>query len=507
MFLMRPIFSPLISELSFWAVGFFMCGAALVLNYFSPLFSYDYLVVEMPIVPLVIGMVLVGLVFVYLRVVLPAVCQKNRSVLFHFGRVGVSALFGIFALGLIARLLLIMSEPVLEDDYQRYLWDGGVLASGVSPYRYSPQQVLDGRVPRRLHELSLQSLPITDRINHPELRTIYPIGAEAFFALAHKGAPWSLPGWRGVILIAEVVSFIVLTLILKQLGRSFYWVSLYWWNPLVIKELINSAHMEGVLVPFILGGLYFCLRGAYVRSGALFSLAASIKLWPALLLPIVWWQLTKRPLWLVISFFIALLTGVLIIYPFVVSGLNESSGLVAYGLNWKTNSAFYPAFEGIVTFFTSLLGGGSLLSAMIARGMIGCFLIVMVLWLTVRPASDQRQVVHRLVFIAFAVFLFSPAQFPWYFVWIAPLLAIYPLWGFLVLVPLMALYYLGFYLFVQDLHPAYSGLMAWIVWLPVWLLLVVESAITITGQKYRRSVCAAYRLVMTGDIWRRSDAQ
>ena len=45
------------------------------------------------------------------------------------------------ALGL--RGVALVTSPILEIDYYRYLWDGKVLAEGVSPYAYSPAQILD----------------------------------------------------------------------------------------------------------------------------------------------------------------------------------------------------------------------------------------------------------------------------------------------------------------------------------------------------------------------------
>ena len=40
----------------------------------------------------------------------------------------------IFTAGLIARVLLIPTNPVMEDDYNRYLWDGAITANAVNPY-------------------------------------------------------------------------------------------------------------------------------------------------------------------------------------------------------------------------------------------------------------------------------------------------------------------------------------------------------------------------------------
>jgi hypothetical protein len=42
------------------------------------------------------------------------------------------------------RGISLVSWPILEIDVYRYLWDGQVVWQGVSPYRYSPAQVLSG---------------------------------------------------------------------------------------------------------------------------------------------------------------------------------------------------------------------------------------------------------------------------------------------------------------------------------------------------------------------------
>ena len=40
------------------------------------------------------------------------------------------------------RLLLVFSNPILEVDFYRYLWDGIAANQGVAPYKYSPDAVL-----------------------------------------------------------------------------------------------------------------------------------------------------------------------------------------------------------------------------------------------------------------------------------------------------------------------------------------------------------------------------
>lgn len=468
-------FSPRFCLRLFWSIGIAFCLIALGFHFFSDRFSYMFNVNEMPIISLVIGMLLTGSLFIVLRILLPVLVRFERVSAISFAGIRVSPLWAIFLIGFAARALLLFSEPVLEDDYHRYLWDGGVLAHGISPYKYSPSAILhDESTPMILKELSSWAAPVPERINHPDLRTIYPFGAELIFATSHVFGPWSITAWRLFILIAELSSFALLFAMVSFVGRSPLWLSLYWWNPLVIKELINSAHMEAVLMPFLLGGVYLAMRGYFARSSLILSLAASIKFWPALLLPLVWRPLFQRPLLLICSILISLLIGTLILLPFINSGLNETSGLVAYGMKWKTNSAFFSGFEALLIQFMNLFSTKSTIGALLARGIIGLSLIGLVFWFAFSKSQQHNSVLFKISVVCFALFFVSPAQFPWYFVWIAPFLVFYPLWGFVCLVPLLWLYYLGFYLFTIDYYQDYQFLIVLFIWLPVWAILAFE---------------------------------
>jgi len=84
---------------------------------------------------------------------------------------------GVIALGLAMRMPMFVSTPMLEDDHYRYLWDGGVLANGFNPYRFSPRDVTQGAfpgIPDKLRQLAKDASPVPERINYPYLRTIYP---------------------------------------------------------------------------------------------------------------------------------------------------------------------------------------------------------------------------------------------------------------------------------------------------------------------------------------------
>jgi alpha-1,6-mannosyltransferase len=60
---------------------------------------------------------------------------------------------------------------------------------------------------------------------------------------------------------------------------------LYWFNPLVILEVVGNLHFEGFVLMFLLGILLNLSRQKLGWSGAFWGLAVGMKLLPFLLAP------------------------------------------------------------------------------------------------------------------------------------------------------------------------------------------------------------------------------
>ena len=61
-----------------------------------------------------------------------------------------------------------------------------------------------------------------------------------------------------------------------------------------------------------------------------------------------------------------------------------------------------------------------------------------------QPWQDRGDFCERALLILAALFLLSPAQFPWYYVMIIPFLTLRPQWSLLLLTVLLPLYYLSY---------------------------------------------------------------
>jgi len=455
-----------LGRLRWGAGGITLLGLYLGLALISPRFEYGSPFAGRPIVAAVCLMVLAATAYLIVVGAIPSTSGSRRLLIWVLG------------VGVLMRVVTIASTPILEDDYHRYLWDGAVAAHGINPYRFAPAAVQKGTsgtsVPPVLRDLAGRSGHVIGRVGHPHLRTIYPPVAQAAFAVSHWVAPWSLLGWRLVILAVEAVAVVLLVAILRELRLPVLWATVYWWNPLVVKELYNSAHMDVVLLPFLLGALLLSIRGRPVAASAALAFATATKLWPVVLLPVLIRPVLadpKRSAKMLVTF---VLLSALLLWPMLAAGFGGDAGAVAYGQRWEMNDALFMVLAWCVRGVVKLAGADPGSSALLAR--LGAFglLAAWTLWILRRPVADGADLCQRVLLVVAALFLLSPTQFPWYYVWFAALLAVRPHWSFLLLTALLPLYYLRFRLVAQDNAAAFDKGIVWIEFAPVWAVLLWE---------------------------------
>jgi alpha-1,6-mannosyltransferase len=449
------------------AAGLGMLAALLIL--FRGRFGGERELIEYPARWLAAGLVAAGLLFLAL---IPLIRRdealKGRRLRQRLGLV--------VLVGLALRVSLLWSTPALEDDYYRYLWDGGVVASGHSPFKHAPTEAgEDGMAPDTLKKLATAAGVVHSRINHPDLRTIYPPVAEAFFALARWAEPWSLLAWRLVCLGGELATLGLLLALLRDLQRSPLWVAVYWWNPLAIKELINSAHMEAILMPFVLAALLLAVRKRPLWATGALAMAAGAKIWPVILAPLIWRQLLALPKLLAAAAAILGLACVAWALPPLLAGLGDDSGFVAYATHWKTASAIMPNLERTVALLLSPFKAEAQPVSRIARLLAGLVLAGLIVWIARKPIAGSQDLIDRALLTVAALYLLSPSQFPWYLMWLQPLLCLRPERGWLLASALVPLYYVSFYFYATDRAWIFRDVIVWVIWLPIWAVLINDA--------------------------------
>jgi len=426
------------------------------------------------------------------RPILPFVALLMIAAVPYFGAVHLAPranltrklAWGIFITGAAMRLIMAASQPILEDDFYRYLWDGAVTAHGHNPYTIRPADARAGGegVSPELLALAQESGIVLQRVNHPELGTIYPPMAQAIFALAHTLAPWSRAGLMTLYYAADCAVFALLIALLRTMKKCPALVLVYWWNPLCVKEIYNSLHMDILLVPCLLLFLLMFLRRRTVIASCALTVATAVKLWPVLLLAPMLVALRKSPRTLVISLCTFLLLSALLLAPMAGTRmLGNASGVAAYSARWEMNDALFMVFpwsvRHVATFAGHTLSAGETHRA--GKVIAGVILLVATLSIcrrTVSPSPRDAKRDHGIevavLWITAALFLLSPAQFPWYFIWFAPLLALVPSRGLLLLTFTLPLYYLKFYLDARGQVQLFHHGVVWLEFIPVWLLLL-----------------------------------
>lgn len=447
--------------------GIILLSLLAIIVWLSDRFEYGSPMLDRPIIPFVIVMMLAALVYLYAARQFHRVPNSRQF------------LISILAVGLIARALFFFSKPILEDDYHRYLWEGSMVANGFSPYTHSPAdaQFYDADInpPPELIALGQDSGTILNRVNHHSLTTVYPPVAQAFFVLAHKIKPWSLNAWRGVLLLIDIVIAGLLLLILRKLDRPDSQLILYWWNPILIKETFNSGHMDLILVLFILIALLCILHQRTYLAGASLTFAAATKLWPLYLVPLFLRAsraLTperRRGLIASAFLFVVLMLPVLLSNP-----LSDRSGFVAYGERWEMNDALFMVIHKATELGTTATNMGLDQIALLARIVTLLLLIIWMAILTTRPKSDTPTFLNHLVLAVGLFFMLSPTQFPWYYIWLIPFLTLSPRLSYLTLTLTLPIYYLRFYFAAHDQALFFHNVIVWIEYAPVIALLAYE---------------------------------
>jgi len=384
----------------------------------------------------------------------------------------------IVAVAVFARLIVCSAPPMLETDYQRYLWDGAVTASGLNPHRHAPSDVLAGTVQGpdagQLPALAARSGDVLSSINHPALTTIYPPAAQGAFAAAYAIAPFSPVGLRIVFFLADAATLMLLTRFLKALSLPASQVIWFAWNPLLLREVYSSLHMDILLLPLIVASLLAAVRSKVGIAAAWLIIASAVKVWPVVLVPLVVRPMLGQWRRLVLTLTACAILGGVLWLPVLLVSHGESSGFLAYGKGWQNNDGYFRAGIWLTERLLTMLSIEAWYSHSIMRLTSAALLGGVVVWQLRSKPTDAMKLIARCLFIVGAIFMLSPTQYPWYWLWCLPLLTIQPSLPLLLYVALLPIYEVQ----EQLVYP----LGHWLQHAPVWILLFVAGVRAVIGR-------------------------
>jgi hypothetical protein len=423
-----------------------------------------------------------------------------------------SSLWVIVLLGILFRAVILPANQIQEDDVYRYLWDGKVFAHGINPYKYAPGETnnyLDFKIkdakafmarytPDERAELELlnslkwesqAALTTLERVNHPDIPTIYPPMAQFIFKGVALLKPDSILALRLIFLVFDLIALFFIVQILDALGRNRNLCLIYFWSPLVIKETYNSTHLDILGIAFLCAAIHFLILHRHFLANLLLAFSFLVKLYPVILLPFFLERAALKnktagkPVWTTPLLLLLLFGGVVVLcyLPFLNTGLKTFEGLKTFSTHWQSNDSL---FSLLVYFFSDVLKLKEVsqtffsndLPTFLSKVTVLVILSGATVYLLVRKSFLQkpRELLMFYFFILMGlVFLLSPVQNPWYLSWVVPFLCLFPWRSWILLTGLVGLYYLDFFFDYQDI-PQYSQWIPWFEYTPFYIYFACE---------------------------------
>ncbi len=312
------------------------------------------------------------------------------------------------------RLIGLAGDPLWEDDFFRYLWDGYRFYETGSPYGIAPSAFFGGSlIPAQFYSLLTQ-------VNYPDVPTIYGPTLQYSFLLGHLIAPAQVWGLQALYALADMAMIILLLRL-----ASARWVLLYAWSPLVIKELAFTAHPDGLGAMLMLLALYCRQRQLFAVSVSALALSVGAKVFALLMVPFILWRLPSR-YW---ALFVLVLFALYL--PFIIQGSSDAAGLLVFARDWQFNSSIY----ALLRQWFEPQGLKLILSA-------GFIVIYAGLFWRHHKAISWTMPRGDIVFGVFL--LIAPVVNAWYLVWLLPFAVLFPaLWSWTFSVTVLLSYSVG----------------------------------------------------------------
>lgn len=302
----------------------------------------------------------------------------------------------VWTWALLFRLAGMLGNPVFEDDFYRYLWDGYRFANDGSPYGLPPEAFFeDGSV-----DSDLQA--VLSGINHPDIPTIYGPTLQYFFLAANRVAEARLWPLQALLIGIDMVT---IGSLLKIAGSRK--ALLYAWNPLVIKEIAFTAHPDGLVASCLIGGWMLILGRYRVAAGFVLAAAVAAKILALLLVPFMLLRAEMKSR-------LAFAFGCLMLYgPFWLQHANDADGLLVFARDFEFNSALF----ALVTLW---------LPADPAKGMLALSYLLFYAVYFNHYRKETRPILPRGDWLMGGLLLISPVINPWYLLWLLPFASVYP---------------------------------------------------------------------------------
>ncbi len=322
--------------------------------------------------------------------------------------------FSLFlGLAIVLRFVLIFAFPRLSNDVFRFIWDGRLMLSGISPFAQLPEYFL-------IPENAVKGIDPTlfEAFGAKNTFSVYPPLSQWQFLFGVWLAPndiyWSAVAMKIWQFIFEVGTLVLLIRILNHFKKPTSLSLLYALNPLIIIEISGNLHFEGTMIFFLLLAWWIMVQSQSVKgllaSAMSFSLAVGAKLLPLIFLPFLLRKLGWRKsvvYFLGVTGFTAMLFLPWLEQTFI-ANFGNSLNLYFQKLEFNASIYYLARWVGFQIAGYNMIGFiGPILGAL--AGVIILFLAHRTKW----NDSWEKMTVYWLA--AISIYLFSTTTLhPWY---------------------------------------------------------------------------------------------
>ncbi len=311
---------------------------------------------------------------------------------------------------IIFRLIFLFSIPNLSQDFYRFIWDGKLLLQGISPYIFTPNELIANPPIEGAENLlnGMGELSAGNPTNYPPLNQLFFALAALLGGKSILGAVVSL---RLFIIAADVGIFYFGRKLLRKLNLPENRIFWYLLNPFIVIELTGNLHFEGVMVFFLLVSLYYLYQKRWLVSAFWFACSVSVKLIPLLFLPLLFRYLKpkKALAYYTTSVFLVLLSFLPFLSDEFLNNYSASVGL--WFQKFEFNASIYYLIRWIgyqVQGYNIIQSAGPLL------GLIVFLFVILKSW-------DRRNKTHygllTSMLFSISIYLFlATTVHPWYLV-------------------------------------------------------------------------------------------
>jgi alpha-1,6-mannosyltransferase len=299
----------------------------------------------------------------------------------------------IIVIGLVLSALwhlqFLRMPPGPDDDIHRYVWDGRLQRLGFDPYLVVPNDpAFSG-----FHTAETRTL------NHPDVPTPYPAGAELFFR-AVTAIHESTFALKVAFVFCDFAIVLVLLDILHCSRQGMHWVLAYAWHPLLATEVAGSGHIDIVGALLLSVSFAALIRRWRTVAAVTFALAIAVKLLPIVLLPLYWKRVRIRD-----GILATIVVGLLYV-PFLTRGCLPIGSLGTYVQSFRFNDPVFATLERVAA--------PHLLTAL-------ALLIGFLIAIRLRSRSTVMSA-DAFAWPMAGSLLCAPVVYPWYLLWMLPFL-------------------------------------------------------------------------------------